>query len=117
YVNFEDATVPDPNSTLPFERIRQYLDRGQTPVLELVGTETRAQPTLPDDDLLRPTQQRFHVPAVAFRFDLEPGERYDQSYRTEQFFGDNRVGAPSALRTTFVGRESVTVPAGRFDTC
>jgi hypothetical protein len=118
YINFDDDTVPDPDSEAPFQRVRQYLNRSQqTPTLTLIGTETRAQPTLPDDELLRPNQQAFYVPGIDFRFALQPGQLYEQTYQSEQFFGGSRVSQSALLRTTYIGRERVTVPAGSFDTC
>jgi hypothetical protein len=118
YVNFDDAAVPDPDSELPFQRVRQYLNRSQqAPTLTLIGTETRASPTLPDDAVLRPNRQTFYVPGVDFRFALEPGALYEQTFQSEQFFGDQRISQPAALRTAYIGRERVTVPAGSFDTC
>lgn len=62
-------------------------------------------------------------PPAEERFDLSPGQSYTQSYTTTQENGS--VGGfqipPTetqfTVKTTYVGQESVTVPAGTFNAC
>ncbi|MFC4249934.1 hypothetical protein [Sinimarinibacterium flocculans] len=62
-------------------------------------------------------------PPAEERFDLLPGQSYTQSYTTTQENGS--VGGfqipPTetqfTVKTTYVGQESVTVPAGTFNAC
>ena len=61
-------------------------------------------------------------PPISFRFDLDPGDSYTQNYDsiTETDFG---FGQPTTATTqkedtwTYLGQESVTVPAGTFNAC
>lgn len=57
-------------------------------------------------------------PFELMRFDLAPGQSYNQSYniRTENSFRPD-LETFRELSTSYLGRETITVPAGRFDTC
>jgi hypothetical protein len=65
-------------------------------------------------------------PPIMFRYDLEPGAEYTQSYvvTRDDKFPACQVGCYenpppyTAIRTTlYVGREAIDVPLGRIETC
>src|SRR5690606_29975588 len=55
------------------------------------------------------------------RFDLTAGETYEQNYSvnvsTRVMGFNNKTSTAVALETTFLGIESVTVPAGTYQAC
>ena len=66
------------------------------------------------------TEQRYNPPLVE-RYDLSPGQGFEQSY---ELLSQTTVAGTVfdsiqsvQLSTTYIGRESVTVPAGTFSTC
>jgi hypothetical protein len=61
--------------------------------------------------VLDPAETNVNDPYDLDRFDLEPGETYEWAYSQED------DGLETTIQTTYVGRESVTVPAGTFETC
>lgn len=66
------------------------------------------------------TEQSYNPPLVE-RYDLSPGQGFEQSY---ELLSQTTVSGTAfdsiqsvQLSTTYIGRESVTVPAGTFSTC
>jgi hypothetical protein len=49
------------------------------------------------------------------RFNLEPGDSYEQTYSQDEILPD--TGNMITKKTTYTGRETITVPAGTFETC
>lgn len=58
-------------------------------------------------------------PPMLVRFDLSPGESYAQTTVSEFRFSDGSTvqSLPSQQTSTYVGRETVSVPAGTLNTC
>jgi len=77
-----------------------------------------------DVDLLTPQAGNvitMHAPGILTRFNLSKGQSYSQSYNTDittKVSGFDRTDSTQTdLKTTYLGTESVTVPAGTFKTC
>lgn len=64
---------------------------------------------------------RYSDPGHIFRYDLAPGESYEQNYRGR--WEPSAYGIPGAMKfaisstTHFTGAETITVPAGVFAAC
>ena len=67
-------------------------------------------------------------PAIEKRFDLSPGQSYTQSYTSATNTNVTLIASlttiplivaetPTSLKTTYVGRERISVQAGSFDAC
>jgi hypothetical protein len=61
-------------------------------------------------------------PGLTTRFDVKPGETYSQTFTIRLTIIQNGIPFPTTLSevtivTTYVGRQEITVPAGRFNTC
>ncbi|QHS09947.1 DUF3597 domain-containing protein [Sinimarinibacterium sp. NLF-5-8] len=116
--------------------------RGE-PAIEVNATETRASGNIVRRDYLRllsagdtffelgyvqssiPATAHYEPP-VERRFDLQAGDSYEQTYWRRWTLDEGVTRPPmdpvtseyeTALTTTYVGRETVTVPAGTFETC
>lgn len=63
---------------------------------------------------------RFEPPQLE-RFDLEPGESYSQTYVADERTNARGQTFTQSIEvtdtTTYIGRRTVTVPAGTFETC
>jgi hypothetical protein len=52
------------------------------------------------------------------RYDLDPGQSYTQTYTVSVSGGPVAIpDTTTTVKRTYVGRESITVPAGTFETC
>lgn len=61
-------------------------------------------------------------PGLLARYDLNPGESYTQTFKTTVSGSFNGFQIPPTssdvdLKTTYLGQETITVPAGTFKTC
>ncbi|GAA3956781.1 hypothetical protein [Allohahella marinimesophila] len=93
---------------------RRYLRLDQTAALVSVyGTESL------DSFNGASTDTFWYEPSTVSRFDLAQGESYQQLYTSYVASGGGQpvVQSDNDLTTTYAGRETVTVPAGTFDTC
>ena len=73
------------------------------------------------DGVLSSTASAENVPGILFRFDLNPGESYSQTYTTNLEFNSGGVDGSSTssetVTTTYIGVVKVVVPAGTFQAC
>ncbi|MDX2476543.1 MAG: hypothetical protein QNL05_04185 [Gammaproteobacteria bacterium] len=77
-----------------------------------------------DADLLTPYSGKIitrHIPGVLSRFNLNKGQSFSQSYNTDVTQTVNGIDGTHSFqkdsKTTYLGTESVTVPAGIFKAC
>jgi len=75
-------------------------------------------------DLLTPQSgevKTVHTPGILARFNLGKGQSYSQSYNTDVTtnVGGFKItdSTQTDMKTTYLGTESITVPAGTFKTC
>lgn len=84
-------------------------------VLEMYGIEVLL-PETPDGLAF---YHLLYDPPSLTRFDLAPGATYEQTVVERARLPDGQTLSQTTMpmRTTYVGRETITVPAGTFETC
>lgn len=114
-LRFVDIETVVEEAALNFtDNSRNYLSFDESAlVVSSHGVET----INPDDGSVVGTQ--WFEPTNDFQYDLNPGESFRQIYTAYQSTG----GGPASVvqnvdvTVTYAGRETVTVPAGTFETC
>lgn len=113
----------NPETVLDQMTLTEYLSAAEQPLALDTHGELKAQSSSdPFGNSFQNQTLIVNTPAFRQRYDLQRGESYSQTYdRSEQisvggipaFFSTN----PVTQEITYLGRETIKVPAGTFETC